>query len=497
MKFLWFFTMISSSFLGLQALDGEDAVACSLQPRFAIPLNGMGGYDFSISNNTLVTLGTVSSIVQNVTAYDIDGDEQVVPNYIETAWGREYHAIRIAGNGTIVAIHAMPQIFKGDPFVRIFERTKSGNSGNSSHWRQRGEDLRPVGGFCYYDLTKDGSVLNFYRCRGRGDNTWSSVAYRYNGTDWDLRDDSCREEHAEDAIRILKTEPYMDGNGLNQVGRNGRIRVLLWNGCSFSDDGVVVGSARDNVLGAGGASLSKDGNVLAASEYLHHPLLPGEKYPENTEHVVQIFVRSSNGTYTRHTTIKKSRVYGVALSNDGKLLAVGDCTGPGSVTLFQWFPDHQTWQEVGSPVVGVSEDEALCGHLKFNEEGSVLVAGTTKNHNPEDKLLRVIDVVCDPSLPNAYLPRSIGGPQSANPNLRNPDKPRSIDGPLPANPNIRNPVGAAAYVFLLLFLGVAALVLYSHRYCCSQSETVHSYETVQVIHDKPPADEISNMETLD
>lgn len=169
----------------------------------------------------------------------------------------------------------------------------------------------------------------------------------------------------------------------------GHVRVFEWDNGSWIQRGQDIdGDSTDDQMGFGMA-LSEDGNILAVGA-------PGHILEDNIAGYVRVYAWQNNSWTQLGSTLEGETLgdlFGryVSLSSDGKVLAVG-IIGigfgrfdylVGQVRIYDWI--NGDWELRGAPVNGLTRSNYFGTDVKLSSDGNRFAAGAPFNDGAGDK----------------------------------------------------------------------------------------------------------------
>ena len=229
-------------------------------------------------------------------------------------------------------------------------------------------------------LSEDGTRMatgSGYSDEG-GVESGKAQVFEWNGSDWTQMGNNFQAEGAGDLLgsyislsangeRVAMGAVRNDGNGVN----SGHARIFDWNGSNWAQ----IGSDIDGLSSGDGFGrslrLSGDGSTVAI----------GSPYANNEAGYVRVFELVGFEWEQKGATItglaEGDRARFCALSGNGDVLAVGagqDNGERGYVRVFMW-DGVRAWSQVGSLITGLSDGDYLGYGLDISSDGLVLAVG--------------------------------------------------------------------------------------------------------------------------
>ena len=168
--------------------------------------------------------------------------------------------------------------------------------------------------------------------------------------------------------------PYNDGTG----GDSGHVRVYAWNGSSWTQRGSDINGEAAGDLSGWTVSLSSDGSILAI----------GAIYNNSQSGHVRIYAWNGSSWIQRGSDIDGEAAndwsgYGVSLSSDGSILAIGapynndNGVYSGHTRVYAW--NGSSWTQRGSDINGEAAGDRSGRSVSLSSDGSILAIGAYFN----------------------------------------------------------------------------------------------------------------------
>ena len=299
------------------------------------------------------------------------------------------HSVALSSDGKTFAAGAIYDDGTGynAGHVRVFRW-------NGNAWAQKGIDLDGEAVDDQFGwsvaLSSDGDILavGAFYSDGNGVNAGHARVFHWNGSAWAQRGDDLDGEAAGDMFGWF-VALSSDGNNL-AVGAKGNdangvyaghVRVFHWNGNAWAQRGDDLdGEAAEDNSGFS-VALSSDGNILAV----------GSSYNDgngNNAGSARVFHWNGNAWAQRGNDLDGEAAddyfgHSVALSSDGKTLAVGAKSNDGNgvnaghARVFYW--NGSAWAQRGDDLDGEAAGDEFGYSVALSSDGKTLAVGGVIN----------------------------------------------------------------------------------------------------------------------
>jgi hypothetical protein len=302
---------------------------------------------------------------------DIDGAENNQSGF----------AISLNSTGNTVAIGApqsyMDQYGNSNGSVRIFDWSENS-------WMQRGSNIEGIYGSqsgYSVSLSSNGNTVAIGAPSSDTPlNSGSVKIYDWINNSWTQRGSIINGEEADDQSgysislssdgnTIAIGAPYNDGNNLDR----GHVRIYDWNGSSWTQRGSDIDGEEGWNNSGKSISLSSNGNTIAISS------------PEDTSlGSIRILDWNGSSWTQRGSKIYGEAIndhsgYSISLSSDGNIFAISSIThsnNKGNVRIYNW--NGSNWSKIGSTIYG--EDGDYSGtSISLSSDGNIIAIGAPFN----------------------------------------------------------------------------------------------------------------------
>jgi hypothetical protein len=186
-----------------------------------------------------------------------------------------------------------------------------------------------------------------------------------------------------DGIRVAISAPYNVGiGGVDIATDNGYIRIYNWKQTSQWDESLIITGEAVGDQSGYGLSLSADGKVLAI----------GAPYNDNSNgtdsgHVIVYFKPDGSWWTKRGSDIDGEAAsdrsgWSVSLSADGNVLAIGapyHNSSKGHVRVYDWNTSTSAWTKRGSDIDGEAASDRSGWSVSLSADGNIVAIGAPYN----------------------------------------------------------------------------------------------------------------------
>jgi hypothetical protein len=311
---------------------------------------------------------------------DIDG---------EAAGDRSGTSISLSDDGSIIAIGSRLNDGGGSNFghVRVYQYA-------SSSWSQLGSDIdgeaaNDFSGECV-SLSGDGTIvaISAKNNDGGGTNAGHVRVYQYASSSWsqlgsDIDGEAANDKSgdgislSDDGTILAVGAYYNDGNGSS----SGHVRVYQYASSSWSQLGSDIDGEAANDLSGYGVSLSDDGTILAVGAYRN------DGGGTDAGHA-RVYAYSGSSWSQLGSDIDGEAAgdnfgHSVSLDSDGDRVAIGalynDGTGTDAGHARVYAYNGSNWIQLGSDIDGEAAGDNFGEKISLNGDGFRVIIGAPEN----------------------------------------------------------------------------------------------------------------------